>query len=395
MRSERRARLGRWGVRRTLATCGVAVTLGAVAALDAAGAARAGEAWAPAAPGRAWSFPRDHHAQPEYRNEWWYFTGVVSADGEPARRFGYQLTLFRVGLVRDPPRLDSALATGDAVMGHAAVTDLSAGTHVFSEVLWRAAPPLGGFGVEAEAVLAWARAPPGTAGRWTVTVVGDGAFALSMRDDAKGIALDLRVQAERPVLLQGSGGYSRKSAREGYASLYYSYTRLATEGTITAGGRTWRVSGTSWMDRELGSSQLAPEQGGWDWWSLRLDDGRDVTLYALRRKDGSVDFRRGSVLGADGKVTLLGPDGFEAEPTGRWKSPATGAVYPSGWRVRVPAAALDVAIEPELREAENASALLPGLSYWEGPVRVLAGGKRVGEGYAELTGYVGGGKLPL
>jgi predicted secreted hydrolase len=370
----------------------VALTL---AVLAVGGAAPRAEEWAPAGPGHVWSFPRDHHARREFRNEWWYFTGVVAAEGEPARRFGYQLTFFRAGLVRDPPRLDSALATGDAVMAHAAVTDLSAGSHVFSEVLWRAAPPLGGFGAEGDPVLAWARAPAGTAGRWTLRLVGDGAFALEMRDAAKRLALDLRVRAERPVLLQGPDGYSRKSAREGYGSLYYSYTRLATEGTLTAGGRTWRVSGTSWMDRELGSSQLAPEQGGWDWWSLRLDDGRDVTLYVLRRKDGSVDFRRGSVLGPDGKVTLLGPDGFTAEPTGRWESRATGARYPSGWRVRVPAAGLDVAIEPEVREAENASALLPGLSYWEGPVRVLAGGKRVGEGYAELTGYVSGGRLPL
>lgn len=370
-----------------------ALALAAAAALAAA-PGRAAE-WAPATPGHAWRFPRDHHARPEHRNEWWYFTGLVAADGAPARRLGYQLTFFRAGLARDPPPLDSALATGDAVMAHAAVTDLARSRHVFSEVLWRAAPPLGGFGGEGEPLLAFARAPPGSAGRWTLRLLPDGAFALAMHDDAKGIALDLRVRPERPLLLQGPNGYSRKSAREGYASLYYSYTRLATEGTITVGGETLRVRGTSWMDRELGSSQLAPEQAGWDWWSLRLDDGRDVTLYALRRADGSVDFRRGSVLGPDGAVTLLGPGGFAAEPTGRWESPATGAVYPSGWRVSVPGAGLELTVEPEVRDAENASALLPGLSYWEGPVRVLAGGERAGEGYAELTGYVKGGRLPL
>jgi predicted secreted hydrolase len=41
-----------------------------------------------------------------------------------------------------------------------------------------------------------------------------------------------------------------------------------------------------------------------------------------------------------------------------------------------------------LSDQENRSARLPALFYWEGAVEVLAeGGKRVGQGYVELTGY--------
>jgi predicted secreted hydrolase len=196
-------------------------------------------------------------------------------------------------------------------------------------------------------------------------------------------------------VLQGPNGYSRKSARPGYASLYYSFPRLATEGTLTVDGAPRPVAGTSWMDKELGSSQLAPEQKGWDWWSLRLADGRDLMLYVLRRADGSADWRNGTLVAADGGVMLLAPDAWSVEATGTWRSPETGATYPSGWRVRVPGAGVDVAVAPLARGAENVSRLLEGLSYWEGPVALTAAGRPAGEGYVELTGYGPAGKLPL
>ncbi|WP_277957555.1 lipocalin-like domain-containing protein [Anaeromyxobacter oryzisoli] len=372
--------------------------LAAVAA-EAGGTAAATDTdrWIPADPAHRWSFPRDHHAHPGSRNEWWYFTGVVAARDDPGRRFGYQLTLFRVGLVPDPPALDSAWATGQAVMGHAAITDLATGAHVFSEVIWRAAGPLGGFGSgsDDDPVVAFARAPPGTPGRWTVALDGHGGFAIAMRDDARGIALDLALRPEKPIALQGPNGYSRKSAHPGYASLYCSLTRLATEGRVTAGGRTSPVAGTSWMDQEVGSSQLAPEQRGWDWWSLRLGDGRDLMLYVLRRADGGADWRNGTLVGPDGAVTVLEAGAWSAEATGRWRSPETGADYPSGWRVRVPGAGIDVTVTPMVKAAENVSRLVAGLSYWEGPVAVTAGGRAAGEGYVELTGYGPAGRLPL
>ena len=100
--------------------------------------------WMPARPDYSWSFPRDHWPHPGYRTEWWYFTGQVASTADPSRRFGYQFTIFRIGLVPEKPVLDSAWAASDLVMGHAAVTDLAANTHTFAEVLWRAAPPLGG-----------------------------------------------------------------------------------------------------------------------------------------------------------------------------------------------------------------------------------------------------------
>jgi predicted secreted hydrolase len=348
-----------------------------------------------ASPGYRWSFPRDHWAHPEYRNEWWYFTGTLRTVDEPARRFGYQLTFFRVGIVPEAPSLDSAWAASGAVMAHAAVSDLSAGRHHFAEVLWRAAPLLGGFGTPPDPLLAWARAPAGTAARWTVRLEG-GAFLLAMRDDARGLAFDLVARPTKPLVLQGPNGLSRKSAADGFASLYYSQTRLATEGTITVAGRTVRVTGESWMDKEFGSSQLAPAQVGWDWFSLRLADGRDLMLYVLRRADGSADWANGTLVERDGSVRVLGPESFSLRARGTWRSPESAATYPSGWDLAVPSAGLALRVEPELAAQENRSALARGLFYWEGAVRVMdAEGRAAGEGYVELTGYGEGNRPPI
>lgn len=351
-------------------------------------------AWRPADPAHRWEFPRDHWAHPDHRNEWWYFTGTLAAVGDPDRRLGYQLTFFRVGLSPEPPALDSAWAASQAVMGHAAVTDLRAGTHRFSEVLWRASPLLGGFGAPPDPVLAWARAPAGTAGRWTLRLE-DGAFHLAMRDDARGIALALVARPAKPLVLQGPNGYSRKAGEAGYASLYYSFTRLATEGTLTVNGETLRVRGESWMDKEYGSSQLAPAQVGWDWWSLRLADGRDLMLYVLRRADGSADWRNGTLVGRDGRARVLAPGEWTVEARGTWQS-RRGARYPAGWALAVPGEGIRVVATPEVAAAENVSALAGGISYWEGPVRLTDGeGRDAGEGYVELTGYGEGTRPPL
>jgi predicted secreted hydrolase len=351
--------------------------------------------WRPADPAHRWSFPEDHRAHPGYRNEWWYLTGTVQATEAPGRRYGWQLTFFRVGLVPEAPALDSGWVTSDAVMVHAALTDLASGAHVFTEVLWRAVPLLGGFPAAPDPVLAWARAPAGSAGRWELRADGEG-FRATLRDAASGIGMDLVLQPRKPPALQGPNGLSRKSAQDGPASLYVSFTRLATSGTIELGGRRLAVEGESWMDREMGSSQLAPDQVGWDWWSLRLGDGRDVMLYVLRRKDGTASWRNATLVERDGRVRLLGPEEWSVRSNGTWRSPSSGATYPSRWEVSVPGAGIAVSVIPEVPGAENRSSVLPGLAYWEGPVRLVTrSGEPAGVGYVELTGYAPGARLPL
>ena len=351
--------------------------------------------WRGAAPGYPWSFPRDHWAHPAFRTEWWYFTGSLEDSKNPARRYGYQFTLFRVGLLPEAPPVDSRWTARQLLMGHAAVGDFQSGRHTFSDLLYREIPLLAGFGVYPDPLLAWSRAPAGTEGRWELQWNGE-AFDFRMRDDERGIAFDLATHPLKPLVFQGPGGYSMKGKPDSAASLYYSLTRLKTSGVLTLEGRTLTVTGESWMDKEFGTSQLQPQQVGWDWFGLRLADGRDLMLYVLRRKDGAADFRKGTLISPRGDATYLTGEQWSVRPTASWKSSATGAVYPARWELEIPTAGLRLTIVPRAQDQENVGRRSAALHYWEGAVSLLGPeGEPRGEGTVELTGYGENNRPPL
>ncbi|MBE0594971.1 MAG: carotenoid 1,2-hydratase, partial [Gemmatimonadales bacterium] len=142
---------------------------GVLAIAAVAPTALAQEPWRAADPDYAWAFPRDHWSHPEFRTEWWYVTGIVQDTADATRRFGYQFTFFRVGLSADSLPYQSAWATRSLIMGHAGISDLGTGRHLFSEILFRPNGLLGGFGAPGDTLIAWSHAPYGTDGRWTLS----------------------------------------------------------------------------------------------------------------------------------------------------------------------------------------------------------------------------------
>src|SRR3982751_2594208 len=105
---------------------------------------------------------------------------------------------------------------------------------------------------------------------------------------------------------------------------------MPTRGTITLDGRAIDITGLSWMDHEFGTSFLEPGQTGWDWFSIQLEDGRDLMIFQLRRSDGSVDPRSsGTLVQPDGTVVPVAfESGFRLDAGRTWTSPASGARYP-------------------------------------------------------------------
>ena len=342
------------------------------------GGAVTAEGWRQAGSGHVWRFPRDHGSHPEYRIEWWYYTGNLASDR--GRRFGYQVTFFRVGV--DPaPENPSRWAVRDLHMAHLAVTDLVTGRHLFGERLDR-----GGLG--------WAGARTGTLdvwnGDWRASLAGGG-HRLEAIDRSFGI--DLRLEPGRGPTLHGENGLSRKGPSAGNASQYYSMTRMPTSGRVRLDGEWIEVTGASWMDHEFGTTFLEPGQVGWDWFSLQLDDGADIMVFQLRRADGRSDpYSAGTWVGADGVAAPLDASDVRLVPGRRWMSPGSGAAYPVEWRVEVPGrqAVLDVAAALDAQELDTAAST--GVTYWEGAVTVTGriGGRQVrGRGYLEMTGYSG------
>jgi predicted secreted hydrolase len=342
-------------------------------------------AWKDAAPSFAFSFPRDHGAHPEYRVEWWYWTGNLATPA--GRRFGFQLTFFRSGVDRAPlsePR--SPWALGDLYLAHFAVSDLDEADYHHSERLQRAGP--GRAGATAANDVAATRSAWVWNGLWTAEITPS-SQRLVARDPVSGTAIDLELAPLKPPVLQGEAGFSKKGASPGNASNYYSVTRLSARGTVTVGSGTCQVDGLAWMDREFGSSFLEDGQAGWDWFALHLDDGSDLMLYQLRREDGHPDpHSRGVLVGADGSATHFGADRFTLTPGAPWTSLVSGAAYPVRWSVRVPGAGLDLEVSAAIPAQEFTSEAGTGIDYWEGAVEVR--GSASGRGYLEMTGYAGG-----
>ncbi|MDG4555913.1 MAG: lipocalin-like domain-containing protein [Candidatus Contendobacter sp.] len=325
---------------------------------------------------RLFDFPADHGPHPEFRNEWWYVTGnLTDATG---RWFGYQLTIFRIALSPAAPSADSPWRANQVYMGHFALTDVAGNRHHGFERFSRGA--LGLAGAQATPFRVWLE-------DWALTGAEPDFFPLRLRARENDIAVDLRLDAGKPVVLQGDGGLSQKSAEPGNASYYYSHTRLPTRGTIGIAGRSFTVSGASWLDREWSTSALGPDQSGWDWFALQLDDGREMMFYRLRRRDGGTDpFSKGTLVGPGGQTRLLRWNEVELQPLGEWTSPHTGDRYPAGWRLRLSAEKLDLTVTPKVADQE----MRLTVRYWEGAVAVSgrAGDQTVGgQGYLEMTRY--------
>ena len=323
-------------------------------------------------------FPRDMGPHPGYQTEWWYYTGNL--DTQEGRHFGFQLTIFRRALIPIPlanPRA-SDLATTQVYMGHFAITDVEANQHRAYERFARGAGDFAG--AQAVPYRVWLE-------DWQINQTGAKQYQLSASQGADAIELSL-IDQKGPVL-QGINGYSQKGPDPGNASYYFSQTHLSTSGEITFGGQTYEVQGLSWHDHEYSTSALSADQVGWDWFAFQLDDGSELKLFDLRKADGSVDeFSAGSFIDLDGKITHLSNHDFEINPTNTWKSPTSGAVYPSGWKIRVPRLQIELEVTPYIKNQE----LIVSYTYWEGAVQIrgsVSSQPVSGNGFAELTGYAG------
>jgi predicted secreted hydrolase len=265
-------------------------------------------------------------------------------------------------------------------MAHFALTDISSRKFRSFERLARGSVGLAG--AEHAPFRVWLE-------NWSAASTASDFLPLRLRVGEEDVALDLELRSEKPIVLQGDRGLSRKSATVGNASYYYSLTRLGATGKLSIGGREVPVRGSAWMDREWSTSALGEDQVGWDWFALQLDDETELMFYQLRREDGSADpASAGSFVTADGNLHRLRRSDVELRVTASWLSPHTGASYPSGWRLQVPSRQIDLEIRPLLSDQEWHRTF----QYWEGAVRVTGtsdGRPVAGRGYVELTGYAG------
>ncbi len=327
------------------------------------------DGYAAVAPDRTFAFPDDHGPHDGYRVEWWYLTANLEA--EDGRRFGVQWTLFRIRMA-PPGEADDAGAWRSpyVFMGHAGLT--SGDAHFSAERFARADT--------GQADVAAAPAFEAFIDEWRFAAddaSGDGLRTASVSAGGKDFSYALDLTATGPIVLQGEGGYSRKSPGP-QASYYYSQPFFDADGEIVIDGEPVAVTGKAWMDREWSSQLLRETQSGWDWLSLHFDDGDKAMLFRLR--DGTEgDYFAGTWIGADGTARPIAREEISFEPLARRRKGR--ARVPIAWRVQA----------GDRRERLRIEALNPdafmatSFPYWEGPVTIS--GDRTGVGYLEMTGY--------
>lgn len=354
--------------RRAFVGGGLLATLGGgrARAQGFAGLGGESEGFATIVPGRALEFPRDHGPHPDYRIEWWYLTANLK-DATGAQ-WGAQWTLFRQAMA--PGAQQAGWANQQIWMGHAAIT--SATTHHYAEKFARGG--VGQAGAEATPFRAWIDS-------WEMR--GLDAFRaqnvapLAVAASGSDFSYALNLMADRPLVLQGEGGYSKKSER-GQASYYFSQPYFTASGAITLGDKQVAVTGHAWMDREWSSQPLASDQTGWDWFSLHLDSGEKVMLFRLRQKDGR-NYFAGNWIDGTGRSVPLAPTAITMTPTG--STDIDGRKLPTSWSVAIPERGLKIDSVPL-----NAKSWMgTRFAYWEGPISFK--GSHSGIGYLEMTGY--------
>jgi len=332
--------------------------------------------WRRVEPGLVLEYPRDHGAHLDTRTEWWYLTGELEA--EDGARFGFQFTVFRRGLDASPPSADeSPLRARHAYLGHLALTEVAAQRTRFARRLARSSPLARAAEGRLEVVLE----------DWQLAGDERG-LTLAAADRAQGFGLAFTLVPEKALVRHGENGYSAKGGAPGNASAYVSWTRLALQGTLALDGRELAVGGGAWFDHEFGSGVLEEGTLGWDWFGLRLDDGRELMAFVLRDEHGRArPASAGTLVERDGTTRALSADDFTLTSESHWTSPHTGARYPATVTLRVPAHGLELALRPLVDDCELRDGGAAALVYWEGPVAVT--GSVTGRGYAERTGYAG------
>jgi predicted secreted hydrolase len=344
----------------------------------------AAQQWQVAAPGYPYEFPRDHFNHPEFQTEWWYYTGNLQAPG--GRRFGFELTFFRQAAHL---ATEHAAASSEKVwlpdqvyLAHLALSDINGGKFYHTERLNRAGPGLAG--ASASDGQYWN-------GNWSVRWIDVATGQQQLQAISDHFTLKLRLNPEKPLVINGKDGVSRKGPLPGEASHYISFTRLKAEGGLTLDNAAFSLSGLAWMDHEFFTEPRDNTLAGWDWFSVQLENGEDLMLYRLRRISGEPNpYSSGTYIDAQGHRHYLEASQFSLTPAQPWRSPVTGAQYPLSWTISIPSLQLQLSSHTQLKNQELFSETDVSPSYWEGAVTYVGtihSQPARGVGYVELTGY--------
>lgn len=327
------------------------------------------------------SLPGDICAHHSAQTEWWYYTGHFET--QSGRRFGFEWVFFKRRTDLDRFGYVPLRLLGNPIFfAHFALTD-------YDRKIFRYSHRKSSNG--------WFDLPAAASedhyylrlGDWTARESHESQLIRATLNG--GVSFEIILTPEKPPVLNGADGNGVSLKDEGEASRYFSFTRMRLEGELSMEGISERIVGSAWMDREFGTWIATEKQKGWDWFSIQLDNGCDLMCYQLRDGSNAVsEFSSGTFVEPDGTSTYLNHRDFDIVPTGYWKSPRSGATYPSGWKLSIPRFDLEVTVIPVMQDQELDTRGTTMIVYWEGACLVNAarGSESLsGQAYVELVGY--------
>ena len=361
----------------------------------------------------SFEFPRDHGRHHQFGTEWWYVSGRLSSDA--STDWAYHFTIFRrafekwshlalVGLaisaksIRNVGFFKRAFAKMlenqelhrigvDGYVGHLSITNISEKNFTFFErggtSIFNVA------GASDNQLNVWVKG-------WKLCEE-NGLIHLTAKREK--YAIDLVLTPEKKPILNGEQGLSVKGPEPGAASYHYSLASLRTTGTLEWQGNKHQVAGSSFMDREFGTSILPRSLKGWDWFGLLLDNNHEMMISLIRNLDGTMaETSSGTLVLPDGSWKRFNAGDLQVQVLEKWPSSVTGAHYPVHWMIEIEPLDLWLEIRALVKEHELVSATSTTINYWEGPVDLageMSGKALSGHGHVELVGYAesAGGKF--
>ena len=243
--------------------------------------------------------------------EWWYCTGFLT--DEQQRNYAFQFTLARIRLFGIRFHL---LLT--------ALTDLQTGKHYYAQ-----RPAFFNRGVTTTSK----ETSLGDVARVTYapnefSSLGD------MRLSQKGepYKLQLRMTAAKAPIWQCDDGRLQMGITDdpGEFTFYFTFTHLLADGVLTLNGKTHKVKGQVWFDRQGGPFTATNVKTNWEWFSLRFFDNEEIMLFSFPQ----TGYRDGTFIAADGSYRRL--NNYEIEPLGFLTEPSTGFRFSTGWKISMP-----------------------------------------------------------
>ncbi len=318
-------------------------------------------------------FPQDEGAHNNL-TEWWYYTGHFNATDASGKEhhYGFELVFFQA-LRSDLPAIYPA---------HFAISDITRNEFHYDQ---RRTTDYNGSIPDGKST----KGIDVHVGDWSVQGLnGHDHLVAQMKD----YAIKLDLVGTKPATLHNGNGLITYGL--GGFSYYYSRTHMAVSGTVLDHGQQLRVTGQSWMDHQWGNF-LTLGGGGWDWYSIQLNNNTEMMLYFIRDATGAVISTYIGYIDANGKDTVIPANALHSTVLDTWTSPTTGITYPSGWRLEMndPRLRASLVVKPALKNQELVVSNTTGNIYWEGAVSIdgqINSRSATGQGYVELTGYTKG-----